>query len=36
MINNGEYKRTAKTSDDSHFFLFELKKLKQYLFKSIY
>lgn len=36
MINNGEYKRTAQTADNSHFVLIEISKLKQYLFKSVY
>jgi hypothetical protein len=36
MINRGEYKRIAKTTDDSHFVLIEMKKLKKYLFKTVW
>ena len=36
MINKGEYKRIAKTYDDSYFFLIEMSKLKDYLFKTVY
>lgn len=36
MINNGEYKRIAKTTDNSHFVLIEISKLKKYLFKTVW
>lgn len=35
MINRGEYKRIAKTHDGAEFFLIEMSKIKQYLFKSV-
>jgi hypothetical protein len=35
MINRGEYKRIAKSQEGAQFFLIEMSKIKQYLFKSV-